>query len=101
MASDAGVATAGCPTIMLKANKGSNLTITWAYGGAGVGAPQMEACLRRTVLEMGGRFGGVRFIKPWHDYFPHVDAAALRANFHKQLDARQGQRRTVMVGEAP
>lgn len=29
-ATDAGRATAGCPTIMLKANRGSNLTITWA-----------------------------------------------------------------------
>lgn len=59
----------------------------------------MEACLRRTVLQMGGRFGGIVFVKPWLDYFPHVTAAELRANFHKKLDARQGQRRMLMVGE--
>ena len=98
-AADAGRATAGCPTILLKANKGSNLTISWAYGGEGVGPPQMEQCLRETVLRLGGRFGGVSFIKPWPDYFPHVPAAELRANFHKRLDALQGQRRMFMVGE--
>ena len=48
---------------------------------------------------MGGRFGGVRFIKAWPDYFPHVPPEALRTNFHKQLDALQGKRRTYMVGE--
>lgn len=96
---DAGHATAGCPTIMLKANKQSNLTITWAYGGAGIGAPQMEACLRDTVLKMGGKFGGVHFIKPWHDYFPHVSAADLQDNFHQRLDVLQGRKRMVMVGE--
>ena len=37
-------ATGGCPTILLKANRRSNLTISWAYGGAGIGPPQMEAC---------------------------------------------------------
>ena len=42
IATDAGKATAGCPTILLKANRGSNLTISWAYGGSGVGAPEME-----------------------------------------------------------
>jgi hypothetical protein len=98
-AKDAGRATAGCPTILLKANKGSNLTISWAYGGEGIGPPQMEACLRAAVLRMGGRFGGVRFIKRWGDYFPHVPANELRANFHRQLDTLQGRKRTYMVGE--
>ena len=51
------------------------------------------------MLRMGGKFGGVNFIKPWADYFPHVDEAQLRANYHKKLDALQGKRRTVMVGE--
>ena len=96
---DAGRATAGCPTIMLKANRGSNLTITWAYGGEGIGPAQMEACLRDTVLRMGGKFGGIRFIKPWHDYFPHAPAHELRANFHRQLDELQGKKRMYMVGE--
>lgn len=98
-AGDAGRATAGCPTILLKANQGSNLTISWAYGGLGVGAAQIEACLRDTVLRMGGRFGGIRFIKEWPDYFPHVPAEELRANFHQRLDALQGRRRMFMVGE--
>ena len=35
----------------------------------------------------------------WPDYFPHVSAAELRANFHRRLDALQGRRRTFMVGE--
>lgn len=98
-AADAGRATAGCPTILLKANKGTNLTISWAYGGAGIGPPQMEACLRRTVERMGGRFNGVQFIKPWHDYFPHVTREDLQANYHKRLDALQGLKRTHLVGE--
>lgn len=98
-ASDAGAATAGCPTILLKPHADSNLTISWAYGGEGVGAPQMEACLARTVARHGGRFGGVHFVKPWHDYFPHVPAAELAANYHQKLDALQGKRRTLMVGE--
>ena len=98
-ASDAGRATAGCPTIMLKANKGSNLTITWAYGGHGVGPAQIEACLHETVLRLGGKFGGVRFFKEWPDYFPHVTQEELRKNFHVHLDAMQGQRRMHMVGE--
>jgi hypothetical protein len=58
-----------------------------------------QACLRDTVLRLGGKFGGVSFVKPWHDYFPHFGAADLRANLHQQLDALQGQRRTLMVGE--
>ena len=95
----AALATAGCPTILLKPNRRSNLTISWAYGGAGVGPPQMEACLRREVLRMGGTFGGVLFTKAWLDYFPHVPAEELRANFHQRLDALQGRRRTFMVGE--
>ena len=33
-------------TILLKANRGSNLTISWAYGGSGVGAPEMEVRAR-------------------------------------------------------
>eukprot|EP00322_Chrysochromulina_rotalis_P001141 CAMPEP_0115853044 /NCGR_PEP_ID=MMETSP0287-20121206/13304_1 /TAXON_ID=412157 /ORGANISM="Chrysochromulina rotalis, Strain UIO044" /LENGTH=558 /DNA_ID=CAMNT_0003307115 /DNA_START=78 /DNA_END=1755 /DNA_ORIENTATION=- len=98
-AMDAGRATAGCPTIMLKANRGSNLTITWAYGGEGIGPPQMEACLRSTVLNMGGKFGGIHFIKPWLDYFPHVPAEQLRVNYHRKLDALQGRKRMLMVGE--
>ena len=96
---DAGRTTAGCPTILMKPNKLSNLTISWAYGGAGVGAPQIEACLRETVVRMGGTFGGIHFLKEWADYFPHVDGSQLRANYHKKLDAMQGKRRTVMVGE--
>ena len=99
MATDAGRATAGCPTILLKPNRGSNLTISWAYGGEGIGAPQMEACLRETVHRMGGRFGGVYFVKPWTDYFPHVPAHELRSNVHQRLDALQGRRHTFMVGE--
>ena len=51
------------------------------------------------MLRLGGKFGGVSFVKPWHDYFPHFGAADLRANLHQQLDALQGQRRTLMVGE--
>ena len=98
-AGDAGRATAGCPTIILKPNRGSNLTISWAYGGQGVGAAQIEACLRSTVLRMGGTFGGIHFIKEWADYFPHPPAREMRANFHRRLDALQGQRRTHMVGE--
>ena len=98
-AKDAGRSTGGCPTIMLKANKGSNLTVSWAYGGEGIGPPQMESCLRETVLRMGGRFGGIKFIKKWGDYFPHVSADDLRANYHKRLDELQGRRRTYMVGE--
>ena len=58
-----------------------------------------QACLRDTVLRLGGKFGGVSFVKPWHDYFPHFGAADLRANLHQQLDALQGQRRMLMVGE--
>ena len=65
----------------------------------GVGAPQIEACLRETVVRMGGTFGGIHFLKEWADYFPHVDEAQLRGNYHKKLDALQGKRRTVMVGE--
>ena len=83
----------------MKPNKRSNLTMSWAYGGAGVGAPQIEACLRETVVRMGGTFGGIHFLKEWADYFPHVDDAQLRGNYHKKLDALQGKRRTVMVGE--
>ena len=45
---DAGRATGGCPTILLKPQRGSNLTISWAYGGDGIGPPQMEVCLRAT-----------------------------------------------------
>ena len=37
--------------------------------------------------------------KAWHDYFPHVSAEELRANFHRRLNALQGRRRTFMVGE--
>ena len=48
---------------------------------------------------MGGRFGGIQFIKPWHDYFPHFDASTLRQNLHQELDALQGRKRTYMVGE--
>ena len=48
---------------------------------------------------MGGTFGGVLFTKAWLDYFPHVPAEELRANFHQRLDALQGRRRTFMVGE--
>ena len=59
----------------------------------------MEACLRSTVLRMGGRFDGVQFIKPWRDYFPHVSGDDLRAQWHRRLDGRQGRRRTFMVGE--
>ena len=55
-----------------------------------------RACASRPF---GGRFGGVRFIKPWHDYFPHVDSSELRLNFHQRLDALQGRKRTYMVGE--
>ena len=51
------------------------------------------------MLRLGGKFGGVSFVKPWHDYFPHFGAADLRANLHQQLDALQGQRRMLMVGE--
>jgi glycine/D-amino acid oxidase-like deaminating enzyme len=96
---DAGRATAGCPTILLKAHRDSNLTLSWAYGGQGIGAPQMEHCLRSEVERMGGRFGGIQFIKPWHDYFPHFDASTLRQNLHQELDALQGRKRTYMVGE--
>jgi hypothetical protein len=97
--SDAGRATAGCPTILLKANPRSNLTISWAYGGDGVGPAEMEACLRETVLRMGGTFGGISFIKPWLDYFPHVRGRDLRSNFHRRLNALQGRRNMYMVGE--
>ena len=90
---------AHCMFLLLKPNKQSNLTVSWAYGGEGVGPVQMEACLRETVWRLGGTFGGVSFIKPWPDYFPHVQAADLRANFHKRLDELQGRKRTVMVGE--
>ena len=41
----------------------------------------------------------IHFLKEWADYFPHVDEAQLRGNYHKKLDALQGKRRTVMVGE--
>lgn len=98
-ARDAGRATAGCPTILLKANRGSNLTISWAYGGEAVGPTQIEACLRREVVKRGGRFDGVLFIKQWPDYFPHFGAADLRSNILQRLDRRQGRKRTFMVGE--
>lgn len=96
---DAGGATAGYPLILFKPNKGSDLTISWSYGGSGVGPPEMEARLRETVERMGGTFDGIHFIKEWPDYFPHVPAHELRSNFHKRLDALQGQKRTYMVGE--
>ena len=46
---------------------------------------------------MGGAFGGIHFLKEWADYFPRRRGAAPR--YHKKLDALQGKRRTVMVGE--
>ena len=98
-AADAGRATAGCPTILLKPQRRSNLTVSWAYGGDGIGPAQMEACLRSTVERLGGTFGGVLFVRPWRDYFPHVSGDDLRANYHRRLDALQGRRRTYMVGE--
>ena len=98
-APDAATATAGCPLILLRANRGSNLTISWAYGGNGIDEPAIEACLRRTVTRLGGRFGGVAFIKRWADYFPYVGAETLRDGFHRRLHARQGARRMHMVGE--
>ena len=48
---------------------------------------------------MGGRFGGIQFIKAWHDYFPHFDAKALQQNFHQKLNELQGRKHTYMVGE--
>lgn len=97
-APDAAAATAGCPTILLRPHR-TNLTISWAYGNDGIGASQIEACLRSTVERLGGKFGGIAFIKEWADYFPYVNSEALRANFHKKLHARQGKRRMYMVGE--
>ena len=47
--------------------------------------------MRRTVAELGGEFGGVKFLKEWPDYFPHVQTADLNANFHQQLDKLQGK----------
>mmetsp|Transcript_20944 Transcript_20944/g.38907 ORF Transcript_20944/g.38907 Transcript_20944/m.38907 type:complete len:602 (-) Transcript_20944:95-1900(-) len=96
---DAGGATAGYPLILFKPNKGSDLTISWSYGGSGVGPPEIEARLRETVEHMNGTFNGIHFMKEWGDYFPHVPADELRGNFHKRLDALQGQKRTYMVGE--
>jgi hypothetical protein len=41
----------------------------------------------------------VQFIKEWPDYFPHVAAEELRANWHQAVDSLQGRRHTYMVGE--
>eukprot|EP00967_Tisochrysis_lutea_P072291 scaffold96276_cov28-Tisochrysis_lutea.AAC.3 len=127
-AADAGSATAGCPTILFQPHRNSNLTISWAYGGQSVPNAVMEGCLRKTIVSLGGSFGGVVLHQEWADYFPHVGArcavasddraerlamlrpltplpcwatgeADLRANFHRSLDALQGKRRTTYVGE--
>lgn len=98
-AADAGSATAGCPTILFQPHRNSNLTISWAYGGQSVPNAVMEGCLRKTIVSLGGSFGGVVLHQEWADYFPHVGEADLRANFHRSLDALQGKRRTTYVGE--
>ena len=61
---------------------------------------QIEECLRSTILRLGGSFGGVAFLKEWNDYFPYFPSEQLRANVHRKLHARQGRRRTYLVGEA-
>jgi hypothetical protein len=39
----------------------------------------MQACLRRTVEQMGGRFGGVLFTKAWQCIVVVVTTAAAAA----------------------
>lgn len=96
---DAGAATGGCPTILFRPYAASNLTITWAYGGASLAPGTMEACLRRTVSSLGGRFGGVLLQQEWPDYFPHLAGSDLASQVPRRLDALQGRKRTYYVGE--
>lgn len=71
-AADAGGATSGCPTILFQPHRESNLTISWAYGGPAVSRAQMHGCLQKTIVSLGGTFGGVVVHKEWAEYFPHV-----------------------------
>jgi hypothetical protein len=88
-APDAGGATSGCPTILFRPHRESNLTISWAYGGPAVPRAQMHGCLRDTIVSLGGTFGGVVLHQEWAEYFPHVGECSGSAECATTVPSRQ------------
>lgn len=75
----------------------SDVYTFYAYGGPGVGEPEILRMLEEDIATLGGQLGRVHAVRYW-DFFPHVKLADVKDGYFERLEALQGQRRTYYCG---